>query len=149
MCAHFFLPSPTYPFSRLQAIKMTSFLALFAVVSMFFVLVLGASTPSTCPINAEGCSTAALLTTQGCTCASTIQQCKPSGGSCVGPVCSGVCEFTSAFYGIVIGIPLLIIALVACCCCMCCGRGGGGGYRETILLVAPQTGGYSSIPSRN
>jgi len=110
------------------------------VLSLFFVFV-SAGYP-TCTPNQEGCNNKLY---DICVCEASIQQCRTTGGTC-GLTCSGVCEYTSLFYAVVIGIPLLVIALCFCCCRICCSRGGGSLAERTILLVAPGQANYTSVP---
>ena len=99
---------------------------------------------ATCAINADGCNLPAAV---GCDCVSTIQTCNSKKGTiCALGSCDGVCEYSPAFYGITIGVPLLLLGLLIWCCCSCCCRSRDGGRRgmdeRTILLVAPtQLGG--------
>ncbi len=109
-----------------------------ALLTLLLTLPLSVLSGSTCAIDGEGCN---LLTAIGCDCVSTIQTCNSKRGTCAFGSCDGVCEYSPAFYGITIGVPLLLLGLLIWCCCSCCCRSRDGGRRgmdeRTVLLVAP------------
>ena len=112
-----------------------------ATFALFVTLPLSVLSGSgTCEINGEGCN---LLTAIACECVSApyIQTCNTKAGTCAFGSCDGRCEFSPTFYGITIGIPLLLLALIIWCCCRCCCPSRDGGRRgmdeRTVLLVAP------------
>jgi len=86
----------------------------------------------TCQVNGEGCN---LITSLACTCPTFVQTCATDKGTCVFGSCSGQCQTSTAFYAVVIGVPLLIIGLLIWACCCCCNRSGSGGERQALLVV--------------
>ena len=90
--------------------------------------------------NEEGC--AAPLS---CPCAlSPLYGCKTLGGTCVGSICTGVCDISTTGWAIIGGVVLFAVALIVACACCCCGCCRGEGGTKVVYIAAQQKGSESS-----